>query len=128
MKLAQEARDRSREVAAHFGLAGVLGDRGEYLEARESYGRALALVRELGESAVEVRVLNHLGDVLNLLEYVEEAVGIFKRALALSDEIADFESKFLALEGLEEAYRRMGDNESAKRYAKLAAQVQAKLK
>ena len=84
------------DPVAHLNLGNALGRAGRLEEARQSYGRALALKPEFAEAH------NNLGDVHLELGCLDQAVGCCRRALRIKPDFAE------AHQNLGKAFARLG--------------------
>ncbi len=120
------AHDDKRGLSAALsGLASVArcgsGTQDELEEARDYYGRALALSREIGDQPSTAASLNNLGDVALQLGDLARARALFEESAALYETIGEREYRAAALHNLGWVCVQLDDAAAARRA--LAASV-----
>ncbi|HSS51631.1 MAG TPA: tetratricopeptide repeat protein, partial [Thermoanaerobaculia bacterium] len=102
-----EQGERGREFRTLYALGSVYFDLGDLDKARGEYEEALKLEQTLeGLASLRARLLNNVGLVLYRQDQREVAVGFFRRALALSQELKDSD-------GIAAAFHNLGVAEVA---------------
>jgi len=130
LHLHRQAGNLSGQVVTLINLGVCASASGEIYLARENYGRALALARQIGHRRLEGLCLNNLAatsndDAANVLE----AYATYRQALAVTREVGDLRRECFVLNGLSDTcstLRRFDEaRDAAQRSAGLAARIGA---
>jgi tetratricopeptide (TPR) repeat protein len=82
---------------------------GEYPQAIDLYGQALAIARDIGDRRSEGAALGNLGICRRRLGEYPQAIDLYGQALAIFRDIGDREGEGVALVGLGSCRRRLGE-------------------
>ncbi|WP_084143163.1 BTAD domain-containing putative transcriptional regulator [Amycolatopsis taiwanensis] len=107
LELHREAGFKSFEIGPLEGLIVTCSRLGEFAEALRHANRALTLCTEHAPQ-LEATVLGSVGHVLTLLGQFDDAMGVFRKALALSRQAGSADGEIRALAGIGDLHRRMG--------------------
>ncbi len=108
---------------AHNALGNLLGDSGEYTQARQHYEEALTLRRELGDSEGIAGALNNLGIVAAWLGDYDGALALHKESLELRQARDDAFGMALSLTNLGDVLLAQGDFNGAQDYQEEALRL-----
>jgi tetratricopeptide (TPR) repeat protein len=114
LAIQRETGARQHEAKTLGNLACLALNRGDDEKARQYARDGLHMAQEIDERSLQATMWMHLGDALRLQERLDEAVGAYRRSLALRRELgqanlateplAGLARVCLALGNLEEAY------------------------
>ncbi len=96
---------------------------GRYAEAREAYGEALSIAREIGNQRLEADLLNALGEVAGRSTHYQEAIDHFKRALAIDRDLGDRFATGRKLANLGITYAKIGLHRRAEKFLRKALEL-----
>jgi tetratricopeptide (TPR) repeat protein len=105
------------------GLGEAYADAGNLDQALVAYSHALLLLHETGERREEAFCLIRLGQAQIILGHWEVAIEHLQAALLISRQVNDRLSEHESLTYLGKVYAAQGDEQMAKFYAQLAAEV-----
>jgi DNA-binding SARP family transcriptional activator/tetratricopeptide (TPR) repeat protein len=108
-KLFQEAGDRRGEAMCLNNLGAVLDERGLHRDAVARYEKSIAIFREIHGGRQNLELLAHnLGRIQRYKGNYDEAIGIFRKALAAYCALGDLRHQAMALSDIGAAF---GDKE-----------------
>ncbi len=108
---------------AHNALGNLLGDSGEYTQARQHYEEALTLRRQLADSEGIAGALNNLGIVAAWLGDYDGALALHKESLELRQARDDPFGMALSLSNLGDVLLAQGDFNGAQDYQEEALRL-----
>jgi tetratricopeptide (TPR) repeat protein len=114
------ARQRCRLLRS---IGQVANSTGRFQQARDVYGEALAIARELGNPRLEANLLNALGEVAGRSTRFQEAVDAFKAALVIDRDLGDRYLTGRKLANLGATYAAIGLHRRAERCLRKALEL-----
>jgi tetratricopeptide (TPR) repeat protein len=101
------------EAEAAYREARSLYNQSQFRDALGKYERALELYRDIGDQAVEIRILNSLGDTSWWLGDFPQALSYAEASLNLSRELGNASGEAEALRDIGDVYDSLGDYQEA---------------
>jgi CHAT domain-containing protein/Flp pilus assembly protein TadD len=101
------------EAEAVYREARSLYNQSQFRDALGKYERALELYRDIGDQAVEIRILNSLGDTSWWLGDFPQALSYAEASLNLSRELGNASGEAEALRDIGDVYDSLGDYQEA---------------
>ena len=105
-----------REEKLYINLGNVFLSRGEYVKAKEYYGKGLAISMEIGDRASEGASYGDLGNVFHSLGEYVKAKEYYEKALAISMEIGARAREGTSYGNLGNVFHSLGEYVKAKEY------------
>jgi tetratricopeptide (TPR) repeat protein len=100
----------------YFRLGNVYSDLGEKQKALEYYTQALAIIRAVGDRAMEATTLNNIGWVYSDLGEKQKALEYYTQALAISQALGDRAGEATTLNNIGKVHDDLGEKRKALEY------------
>jgi predicted ATPase/DNA-binding SARP family transcriptional activator len=109
LAIQRETGARQHEAKTLGNLACLALNRGDDEKARQYARDGLHMAQEIDERSLQATMWMHLGDALRLQERLDEAVGAYRRSLALRRELGQANLATEPLAGLARVCLKVGD-------------------
>ncbi len=112
-------------LACQDRLGVILGELGQYQDARKWFERAVGRARKGKNQVALARTLNHLGNACQVAGALDQAFNCYHEALSINKGLdhRDPESMGIALKNLGETFIKVGNYAEAKKHLELALQM-----